>query len=109
MDALLFPALVLGAMYFLLIRPQQKRAKTQRNLLAGLEVGDEVITVGGIIGRVVELHDRELVIESGITQLRLVRGSIGSKIQPETTLESDGELEGSAEIEDLDGPGSPLS
>jgi len=105
MDALLFPALVLGAMYFLLIRPQQKRAKTQRNLLAQLEVGDEVITVGGIIGRIVELHDRELVIESGSTQLRLVRGSIGSKIEPESSAEP----EGSAEIEDLDGPGSPLS
>jgi len=104
MDALLFPALVFGAIYFMLIRPQQKRAKTQRSLLAGLEVGDEIITVGGIIGRVVELHDRELVIESGTTQLRLVRGSIGSKIEPEMP-----ELEGSPEIEDLDGPGSPLS
>jgi preprotein translocase subunit YajC len=99
MDALLFPALVFGAIYFMLIRPQQKRAKTQRSLLAGLEVGDEIITVGGIIGRVVELHDRELVIESGITQLRLVRGSIGSKIEPES----------SAEIEGLDGPDSPIS
>lgn len=99
MDALLFPLLVLGAMYFLLIRPQQKRAKAQRDLLARLEVGDQIITVGGIVGHIVELHDRELVIESGTTRLRLVRGSVGSKIEPETA----------SEIDDLDGPDSPVS
>lgn len=82
MDALLFPALVLGAMYLLLIKPQQKRAKAQKQLLSGLEVGDQVITVGGIVGRIVELHERELVVETGNTQLRMVRGSIGSKIDP---------------------------
>lgn len=99
MDALLFPLLVLGAMYFLLIRPQQKRTKAQRDLLAQLEVGDQIITVGGIVGHIVELHDRELVIESDSTRLRLVRGSIGSKVQPEAPTET----------EDLDGPDSPVS
>jgi preprotein translocase subunit YajC len=99
MDALLFPVLVLGAMWLLLIRPQQKRAKAQKALLANLEVGDQVITVGGIVGRIVDLHDREMVIETAGTQLRLVRGAIGSKIEPEapTELESDPD------------PGSPIA
>lgn len=88
MDALLFPLLVLGAMYFLLIRPQQKRAKTQKDLLAGLEVGDQVITVGGIVGRIVELYDRELVVETSGTQLRMVRGAIGSKLDPASPPEA---------------------
>lgn len=83
MEQLLFPVLVLGAMWLLLIRPQQKRAKAQRDLLSALEVGDQVVTVGGIVGRIVELYDRELVIETGNTQLKMVRGSIGSRIDPQ--------------------------
>ena len=96
MEQLLFPVLVLGAMWLLLIRPQQKRAKAQRDLLSALEVGDQVVTVGGIVGRIVELYERELVIETGNTQLKMVRGSIGSRIDPQNP----------APVEDEAGPDS---
>ena len=82
MEQLLFPVLVLGAMYLLLIRPQQKRAKAQRDLLSALGVGDQIVTVGGIVGRITELTDRELTIRSENTELRLVRGAIGSRVDP---------------------------
>lgn len=83
MEQLLFPVLVLGAMWLLLVRPQQKRAKAQRDLLSALQVGDQIVTVGGILGRITRLDDRELTIDSEGTELRLVRGAIGSRINPE--------------------------
>ncbi len=98
MEQLLFPALIIGAMWLLLIRPQQKRAKAQRDLLSALEVGDQVVTVGGIVGRITELTDRELTIRSEGSDLRLVRGAIGSRIDPQAP----------AEDEDEAGPDSPI-
>ena len=98
MEQLLFPVLVLGAMWLLLIRPQQKRAKAQRDLLSALQVGDQVVTVGGIVGQITELTDRELTIRSETTELRLVRGAIGSKIDPQL----------SPEVEDEAGPDSTI-
>src|SRR5688500_13718785 len=98
MEQLLFPVAILGAMWLLLIRPQQKRAKAQRDLLSALEVGDQVVTVGGIVGQITELTDRELTIRSENSELRLVRGAIGSRIDPETP----------AGVEDDSGPDSSI-
>lgn len=98
MEQLLFPVAIIGAMWLLLIRPQQKRAKAQRALLAALEVGDRVVTVGGIVGHITELTDRELTIRSENTEIRLVRGAIGSRLDPEPP----------AEAEDDAGPGSSI-
>ena len=49
--------------YFLLIRPQSKRAKAQRELLASIGKGDEVMTSGGIMGKIVEVEDTVLSLE----------------------------------------------
>ena len=98
MEQLLFPALIIVAMWLLLIRPQQKRAKAQRDLLSALEVGDRVVTVGGIVGEITELTDRELTIRSEGSELRLVRGAIGSRIDPHKPTE----------LEDETGPESPI-
>lgn len=98
MEQLLFTALILGAMWLLLVRPQQKRAKAQRDLLAALQVGDRVVTVGGIVGEITALTDRELTIRSEGTDLRLVRGAIGSRIEPQPP----------AELGDETGPDSPI-
>ena len=51
--------------YFLLIRPQKKRDKETARMRANLEVGDEIVTVGGIIGTVVVIKDDHLIIETG--------------------------------------------
>ncbi len=56
--------------YFFMWRPQAKRAKDHKALLAGLSKGDEVITAGGILGKVVRLNDDYVVLEvSGDTEL----------------------------------------
>jgi len=49
--------------YFILIRPQQKRAKEHRNLVARLAKGDEIVTTGGLLGKVVEVGDDFLTVE----------------------------------------------
>ena len=55
--------LMFGLMYFMLIRPQQKKQKEHQAMLSKIATGDEVITAGGILGRVVETGDQFLTIE----------------------------------------------
>ncbi len=68
MDLLLslFPFIILFViMYFMIIRPQQKRDKLVKQMLAGLVKGDKILTIGGIIGKIVSIKDNEIVIETG--------------------------------------------
>jgi preprotein translocase subunit YajC len=51
--------------YFLLIRPQHKKEKQTQKMRSSLQVGDEITTVGGIVGRIVTIKDDSLVIETG--------------------------------------------
>ena len=52
-------------MYFVTIRPQKKRQKEEQEMRNSLEIGDEIITIGGIVGRVVTIREEDLVIETG--------------------------------------------
>lgn len=74
--------LVFGIMYFLLIRPQQKQMKEKAAMIAALRRGDQVVTAGGIIGKVAKVKDDnevELEIASGVT-IRVVRSTIQTVI-----------------------------
>ena len=79
--------LVFGIMYFLLIRPQQKKVKEHQNMVAALRRGDQVVTQGGILGKVAKVKDDnevEVEIASGVT-VRVVRSTIAqvvSKTEP---------------------------
>ncbi len=55
--------LVFGVMYFLIIRPQNKRMKDQQNMQSSIKVGDTVATTGGLIGRVVKLEEKEIHVD----------------------------------------------
>lgn len=57
-------AIMLVAMYFLMIRPQRKKQKEEKQMRENLQVGDEIITIGGIYGRVISLKEDSMVIES---------------------------------------------
>ena len=63
LNTLLLPALLLVVFYFLLIRPQSKRAKEQREMLSKVAVGDEIATTGGILGKVTEVGEQFLSVE----------------------------------------------
>ena len=73
-------------MYFLVIRPQQKRAKEQKELIAGLAKGDEIVTTGGVIGRISKLGESYVHIETGASvELQIQRSAI-VQILPKGTL-----------------------
>ncbi len=63
---LLMLVLMFVVFYFILIRPQKKKEKELKNMLAALKVGDEVATIGGIHGKIVRIKDDLFVLESGI-------------------------------------------
>ena len=72
--------------YFLMIRPQRKRDKAEREMRNSIDVGDEISTIGGFIGRVVSVKDDVLVIEtsSDRTKLKIYRWAIRGKEAPAT-------------------------
>lgn len=55
---------VIAALYFIMIRPQRKKSKEEKKMRENLQVGDEVVTIGGIYGRVISLKEDTMVIES---------------------------------------------
>ena len=59
------PIVFLVIMYFLIIRPQQKKQKEQQELVKNLKAGDEVVTTGGIIGRIRAVSDNFVTLDSG--------------------------------------------
>ena len=71
-------ALIIVVFYFLLIRPEKKRSKQMKEMLDNLQIADEVVTTGGIIGRVLSVKEDTVLIETGSdrTKLRILRTSI---------------------------------
>ncbi|MFP5332322.1 MAG: preprotein translocase subunit YajC [Acidimicrobiia bacterium] len=75
----IFLLLMLGAFVVLFILPQRKRKKQIESLQAALSIGDEVQTIGGIMGRVVELDDDSVVVEIESGRVRFARRAIASR------------------------------
>ena len=74
--------------YFILIRPQQKRAKEHRNLVAALSKGDEVVTNGGILGKVTEVGDEYISVElAENVNVRLQKQAVAS-VLPKGSLKA---------------------
>lgn len=63
--------LMMVIFYFLLIRPQKKKQKEIQNMRDGVKIGDEIITIGGIMGKVLLVKEDYVVIESSATKTRL--------------------------------------
>ncbi len=72
--------------YFMLVRPQQKKAKELQNMIAGLQKGDEVITTGGALGKVVKLTEQYVTLElSANVQVTFQRSAVQA-VLPKGTL-----------------------
>lgn len=79
---------LLAVFFFLMIRPQMKRQKEQREMLAKLAKGDEIITNGGIAGRIDELGDNFVTVEiADSVKIKLQKGAI-TAVLPKGTLKS---------------------
>ena len=62
---------MVGIMYFLMIRPENKRKKEAEQMRSSMKVGDEIVTIGGIMGKVVQVKDDKFVVETGADQVRI--------------------------------------
>jgi preprotein translocase subunit YajC len=81
MGAFLPILILLPLFWFLLVRPQQQRVQRQRQLLASLEVGDQVVTAGGLVGTIDSIDDEhvQLQVAQGVV-LTLVRPAIARRV-----------------------------
>ncbi len=64
--------LLLAVFYFMIIRPQRKRDKENREMLASLAVGDNVTTIGGICGKITSIREDIIILEVGVDKVKLV-------------------------------------
>jgi preprotein translocase subunit YajC len=101
------PLLLMGGIfYFLLIRPQQRRAKAQQALLRSVEVGDEIVTTAGVFGTVIEIDDVDDIVTVEIapgTRIRMVRAGIGRVVS-----DDDETLDDEVEADAPDGQDGPF-
>lgn len=67
--------------YVMLIRPQKKREKQDKQMRESIVVGDRICTIGGIIGKVVSVHDEDIVIETSGNRMKFYKWAIRSKIE----------------------------
>lgn len=89
---LILPLIFLVALYLLLIRPQQKRQKEHQKLIGSLDVGDDVVTVGGLHGRVVALTDETMDLEvTDDVVMRFQRSSLARVVREDVVVDEDSE------------------
>ena len=87
MSFFIMMGLMFAAFYFLLIRPQNKKQKEHQALVSGLSVGDEVLTAGGILGKITGVSDHYAVIQiSDNTEIKIQKSSV-SMVVPKGTYD----------------------
>ncbi len=102
-DSMLFQffplILVSGIVYFLLLRPQQKQQKEHDALLLSLRKGDEVVTTGGIVGRIQAVTDKVITLEiAKDVKVKVLK----SAVQTRSTANAEGEADASAATKEAD-------
>ncbi|HLT65444.1 MAG TPA: preprotein translocase subunit YajC [Flavobacterium sp.] len=77
-----------GILYFLMIRPQQKRVKKEKEFEASLKVGDKVVTKAGIHGRISELSESTIIIETMAGKLKMEKAAISVELSQKVNTPS---------------------
>ncbi|HEV8563411.1 MAG TPA: preprotein translocase subunit YajC [Actinomycetota bacterium] len=96
-----------GVLYFIMIRPQKRQRQAQQALLNSLEVGDEVMTAGGIFGTIVDIDEDEDVLTVEVapgTKLRMIRAGVSRKLV-EDEYDDDDDDDEDAEPDEADTKG----
>ena len=100
MTMILLYGLIIAVFYFILIRPQSKQKKKEEEMRNSIDVGDTIVTIGGIVGKVVSVKDEDLVIETGAARNKpklQKRGGGRNETKrnaPKTEEKKDGEKKG---------------
>ena len=102
--SLLFLVILFAVFWFLLLRPQKKRVQQHRQLIDSLENGDEIVTIGGVFGRIESLRDGDLDVEIAPgTTIRILKTAIARKVsddEPDAELEEGVDEDEEAEVEE---------
>ena len=88
MQSIFLIVAMFAVLYFLMIRPQMKRAKEHKAMVEGLQKGDEVVTAGGILGRIAKLGDAHISVEiAPNVEIQVQRGAVQA-VLPKGSLKS---------------------
>ncbi len=89
--SLILMVVMVAAMYFLMIRPQKKKQKEEQNMRDSIQIGDEITTIGGIMGRVVTVKDDSIVLETGAdrTKMKFQRWAIQTNDTANARMEAE--------------------
>lgn len=84
MTMIIYVVALMAIMYFLIFLPQRKREKKQQQLLGSIVTGNEIVTIGGIVGKVINIKDDVLTIETGAekTKLRIKKWAVKEVVKP---------------------------
>ena len=87
---LVIMVVMLAVLYFVMIRPQRKQEKEQAQMRDSLAVGDEIVTIGGIVGSVVIIKDDKLMIETGNdrTKMTILRSAVRTVLKDDSPADS---------------------
>ena len=84
MGALIVIVLLFAAFWLLLVRPQRSQARRQQELIRSLEVGDEIVSAGGLYGTIKRIEDDDLIVEiAPQLEVRMARGAVAGIVEPE--------------------------
>lgn len=88
--AFLFPFLILGGLFYVFILlPQRRRQKRTKEMQAAMSVGDDVRTIGGIIGTIVDEDEETFTLDLGGSRMRVVRRAVAERIADDDPAEGD--------------------
>jgi preprotein translocase subunit YajC len=80
-DMIFILGLMLAIFYFILIRPQQKKQRQHQDMLKALKTGDQIVTIGGIYGTIIDIDEQKVKIKiADNVKIELARGSIQSRL-----------------------------
>jgi preprotein translocase subunit YajC len=95
---LIFLGVLIAIFYFMLIRPQKRRVDAHRRLVASIDEGDEIVTIGGLFGTVKRMGDEDVEIEiSPGTTVRIVKSSVARRVTEDLSDENAEESPGTEE------------
>ena len=80
-NQLVMIVLMIGVFYFFMIRPQMKKQKELKKFREGLKPGDKIVTIGGIHGKILEISDSTVLIQSEGTKLRIEKAAVSSSME----------------------------
>ena len=87
-ESMILIVLMFGVLYFLMIRPQMKRAKEHETMIEALQKGDEVITVGGVLGRITRINENYVTLEvANNVEIQVQRPAV-QMVLPKGTLKN---------------------